>query len=79
MHACYRYSLSVRERRLNLLQNMHAVASGKRLESEEALQREISVLRILHPTAGADVCSYGRAPQNRSLSSEILASADSIA
>jgi hypothetical protein len=53
------------------------VASRKRLESEEALQSELSVFRILHPSAGAPC--YGHTPQDLSLSSGILASDDSIA
>ena len=59
---------------------MRPVAFRKRLESEEALQSELSVLRILHPSAGAPhVRRYGRTLQDPSLSSRIPASDNSIA
>ena len=54
------------------------MAPRKRLESEEALQSELPVFRIPHPSAGAPGPCYGRTPQDLSLSNRILASGDSI-
>jgi len=65
---------------LKPLQDRHPVAFRKCLESEEALQSDLSVFCILHPSSGvlSGHC-HGFTSQNPSLSSGILASDDSIA
>jgi len=65
---------------LNPLQNMRPVASCERLESKEALQSKLSVLCILHTSAGVqDTRCYSHTPRDLSFSSGILAGYDSIA
>jgi len=64
----------------NSLQNTLPVAFRKSLESEKALQSELSVFRIIHLNAGARcVGCNGRTLQDLGLSGGILASHDSIA
>lgn len=57
---------------------MHPVAFRQRLESKEALQSELPVFCIFHPSAGAPCMRcYGSAPQDPSSRGGTLASDDS--
>ena len=59
---------------------MHPMAFRKNLKSEEALQSELSVFRILHPGASPpDMRCYSNTSQDLGLSSGIPASDDSVA
>lgn len=58
------------------LQNLLPVGFRKRLESEEAFQSQLSVLRVIHP--GFSAHSYSVAHQDLSLSSGISITHDGI-
>ena len=64
---------------LNSLQNVHPVAFCKSLESEKALQSELSILGVFHPNAGVHVRCYGYTPRDLSCVFRIPATLDSFA